>query len=91
MNKATFSLFITFLLLIGAVFGQDEDTTIKGTVPFELNEHLIVIKGKINGSQKNYNFVLDTGALTFVDKEVVEELELKTRANMAKMETLEIG
>ena len=91
MNKTTFSLFFIVLLLIGAVSAQEEDTTIKGTIPFELNEHLMIIKGKINGSQKNYRFVLDTGGLTFVDKDVVEELGLKTRGNMAKMNTLEMG
>jgi len=91
MNKTTFSLFFIVLLLINAVSAQDKDTTIKGTVPFELNEHLMIIKGKINGSQKNYRFVLDTGGLTFVDKDVVEELGLKTRGNMAKMDTLEMG
>jgi predicted aspartyl protease len=91
MNKTAFHLFFIVLLSISAISAQEEDTTIKGTIPFELNEHLIIITGKINGSQKNYNFVLDTGGLTFVDKEVVEELGLKTRGNMAKMDTLEMG
>ena len=91
MNKTAFHLFFMVLLSISAVSAQEEDTTIKGTISFELNEHLIIIKGKINGSQKNYNFILDTGGLTFVDKEVVEELGLKTRGNMAKMDTLEMG
>ena len=91
MFKTTFILLSIVLLLISAVSAQEKDTTIKGTIPFEINEHLIVIKGKINGSQKNYNFVLDTGALTFVDKKVVEELKLKKRGNMAKMNTLEMG
>jgi predicted aspartyl protease len=91
MIKKAFHLFFIVLLLISAVSARVEDTTIRGTIPFDLNEHLILIKGKINGSQKNYNFVLDTGGLTFVDKDVVEELKLKKRGNMAKMNTLEMG
>jgi len=73
------------------VFSQVEDTPIKGTVPFELKEHYIIIKAKVNGSPRTYDFLLDTGALTFVDKEVAVELDLKTRGNMAKMDTLEMG
>lgn len=84
-------LFFAALLFSGVVFAQVEDTPIKGTVPFELKEHCIIIKGKINGSPRQYDFILDTGALTFLDKEVAEELDLKTRGNMAKMDTLEIG
>lgn len=91
MRKTTSCLFLAVLLLNGGVFTQEEDTAVKGIIPFELKEHLIIIKGKINGSQKYYNFVLDTGGLTFIDKEVVEELGLKTRGNMAKMDTLEMG
>jgi hypothetical protein len=64
---------------------------VKGTIPFELKEHFIVIKGKINGSQKHYDLILDTGGLTFIDNKVAKELRLKTRGNMAKMDKLEMG
>lgn len=50
-----------------------------------------MIKGKINGSRAQYSFILDTGGLTFIDRKVAEELGLKIRGNMAKMNTLEMG
>jgi len=70
---------------------QVEDLPLQGVLPFELKEHLIMIKGKINDSRAQYNFLLDTGALTFIDRKVAEELGLKIRGNMAKINTLEIG
>jgi len=91
MRKTTICFILVVLFLNGASLAQEENLTVKGIIPFELKEHLIIIKGKINGSQKHYNFLLDTGGLTFIDKEVAEELGLKTRGNMAKMDTLEMG
>jgi len=91
MRKTTSCLFLVVLLLNGTAFAREEGLAVKGIIPFELQEHLIIIKGKINGSQKQYNFLLDTGGLTFIDKKVAEELGLKTRGNMAKMDTLEMG
>jgi predicted aspartyl protease len=91
MRKTTSYLFLAALLFNWWAFAQEEDLAVKGIIPFELKEHLIVIKGKINGTQKHYEFLLDTGGLTFIDKEIAEELGLKTRGNMAKMDTLEMG
>ncbi|UCE41048.1 MAG: aspartyl protease family protein [Candidatus Aminicenantes bacterium] len=90
MRKTTSCLFLVVLLLNGGILAQEEDLAVKGIIPFELKEHLIIIKGKINGSQNHYNFLLDTGGLTFIDKEVAKELGLKTRGNMAKMDTLKM-
>ena len=91
MRKTAICSFLTALLLNCVAFAQVEDLTVKGVIPFELKEHLIVIEGKIDGSQARYNFVLDTGALTFIDRKVAEELGLKIRGNMAKINTLEMG
>jgi predicted aspartyl protease len=91
MIKKTIRIFLTVLLLNFAALAQVEDSPVKGVIPFELKEHLIVIKGKIDDSQEQYNFALDTGALTFIDRKVAEELGLKIRGNMAKINALEMG
>jgi predicted aspartyl protease len=89
-KTALFTLCIS-LLLNSAILAQVEDLPEKGVIPFELREHLIVIKGKVNDSSRMYNFILDTGGLTFIDRKVAEELGLKIRGNMAKMDILEMG
>jgi len=91
MRKAMMAIVLILLFLSGAGFAQQENFKIRGTIHFELKEHLIFVKGKINGSQREYDFLLDTGGLTFIDKEVAKELGLKTRGNMAKMDLLETG
>lgn len=91
MRKKTICSFLTALLLNCMALTQVEDLPVKGVIPFELKEHLIVIEGKINDSQEQYNFLLDTGALTFIDRKVAEELGLKIKGNMAKINALEMG
>ena len=92
MRKTAIRSFLLIALLLNTVaHAQVVDILAKGVIPFELKEHLIVIKGKINGSSKSYDFILDTGGLTFIDRKVAEELALKIRGNMAKMDTLEMG
>lgn len=91
MRKTTICFIFVALVLDGAALAQEESSKIKGIIPIELKEYLIIIKGKINGSQQNYDFLLDTGGLTFIDKALATELKLKTRGNMAKMDTLEMG
>ena len=86
MRKKTLCLILVLFLLRGTTFAQQVELEVKGTIPFELKEHFIVIKGKINGSQKHYDLILDTGGLTFIDNKVAKELPLKTRGNMAKMD-----
>jgi hypothetical protein len=91
MKKTIIStLFIAFLSST-AVIAQEDSAPIKGAIPFELREHLIIIKATINHSAQAYNFVLDTGGLTFVDRKVAEELGLKIRGNMAKIDALAMG
>ena len=89
-KKVILALLIAFLSGASAL-AQVEDKPVKGTVPFELMEHLIVIKATINGSARSYRFVLDTGGLTFIDRKAAEGLGLKIKGNMAKMDTLAIG
>lgn len=91
MKNIVISTLLTAFLSSPVAFAQVVNGPVKGAIPFELKEHLIVIEGKINGSAKSYNFVLDTGGLTFIDRKVAEELGLKIRGNMAKMDTLAIG
>lgn len=91
MKKTLICFIFVVLVWGGAAFAQEETSSIKGIIPVELKEHHILVKGKINGSRKQFDFLLDTGGLTFVDKAVAEELGLKTRGNMAKMDTLEMG
>jgi hypothetical protein len=91
MKKTVISAFFIALLSNTVALTQVENLPVKGVISFELMEHLIVIKVKINSSAKSYNFILDTGGLTFIDRKVAEELGLKIRGNMAKMDTLEMG
>jgi hypothetical protein len=91
MRKTLIHIILIVLFFNSAALAQREGSSVKGTIPFELKEHLIIVRGKISGSQKHFNFLLDTGGLTFIAKEVVKELGLKTRGNMAKMDMLEMG
>ncbi len=61
------------------------------TVPFEMLGHLIIVKGNINGSEDKYNLIVDTGGVTFIDKEVAAALELKQKGMMAKVNTLDLS
>jgi hypothetical protein len=91
MKNIFISTFLIAFLSCTVAFTQVENRPVKGAIPFEFREHLIVIEGMINGSAKSYNFILDTGGLTFIDRKVAEELGLKIRGNMAKMDTLVMG
>jgi|GEM_PF-934216 len=60
-------------------------------VPFETLRHLLIVKVAINGSEDEYNFAVDTGALTFVDKNVAGKLLLKQKGMMAKIDSLNVS
>jgi len=49
----------------------------RSVIPFTLKGHPIFIKVRINNSEKKYNFILDTGALTIVSQQVAQELGLQ--------------
>lgn len=74
-------------------------------IHFTMKSHAILVKARINNSQNEYTFMLDTGALTVIDKKVADELSLKKeveidskdssnntkKTNLVKLESLSIG
>ena len=59
------------------VFGKEISV-----IPIKLKGHRIYVKVKINDNQKEYNFILDTGALTMIDKQIAKELDLEKGAKI---------
>lgn len=57
----------------------------KSLVPFKLKGHKILVKVRLNNSKKDHQFLLDTGALTIVDKKTAEEFGIKKGANIPTM------
>jgi hypothetical protein len=86
------SIFIYSLFII-LIFNANENYSkpAADSISFEFLKHLILVKAKINESQKDYNFVIDTGGLTFIDKNVAQELNLKQRGMMAKIDILDLS
>ena len=78
------------LFLIGYLFGMTDENTV-GKFPFKKLGHQILVKVKINDSKNDYNFIIDTGGVTFIDKTIVQELGLKQRGPMAKITTLNLS
>jgi hypothetical protein len=62
-----------------------------GEIPFKKLGHQIFVEAKINDSESDYNFMIDTGGLTFINKTIVQELDLKQRGPMAKITTLNLS
>ena len=62
-----------------------------GTVPFEMLAHLVLVRASINGSDRQYNFVVDTGGMACIDKGLAQELGLKEKGPMAKIDSLELS
>ena len=77
------------LFLLCHSFGRADENTV-GKIPFKKIGHFILVTAKINDSQNDYNFVIDTGAVTFIDKMVVQEVGLKQRGSMAKITILNL-
>jgi predicted aspartyl protease len=67
------SMIKTFKAINGAnlVNGQEYSTR------FEVVDNTIFIKVKINNSNKEYNFIFDTGAINVIDEKLADELGLK--------------
>ena len=89
MKRIVFIYSLFIILLFNTTHSYSQPTT--NSVSFEFLKHLILVKAKINESQKDYNFVIDTGGLTFIDKNVVQELALKQRGMMAKIDILDLS
>jgi predicted aspartyl protease len=85
-----FSVFLVFLSTL-FIFPQNMPTQKEGIITFELKEHIIFVKGKINDHPEEYNFIVDTGGLTMLKDEIANKLQLKRRGMMIKMNSLDIG
>lgn len=64
--------------------------TIDAVIPFGRLAHLITVETRINGSTEPFLFAVDTGGLTFLDKEIADRLDLKQRGMMAKIDRLDL-
>lgn len=85
------SLVLLMLLFISNHLMGIIDENMVGKIPIIIKDHYILVTTKINDSKNDYTFLIDTGGLTFVDKTVVQELNLKQRGSMAKITTLNLS
>jgi hypothetical protein len=84
--------FVVFMGFIAFHLSAEAESARKeAVIPFELADYLIIVKCKINDSQEFYNFILDTGGLSVIDKALADELKLKQLGPQAKMNTLFLG
>jgi len=90
MKKLVLSvlLIFTWVFIVASFQGFCEGKN--GTIPFRMVGHLMTVLVKINDSPKEFNFVVDTGGATFVDKGVADELGLKQVGPQAKINTLHL-
>jgi hypothetical protein len=94
MNKIRFS---ALLVLVGVllVSAAAQETTVPPAtdtvVPFELKGYFMMVKCRINDAPQAYDFAVDTGGLTCLDKSVADELGLKQRGPQAKINHLRLG
>jgi predicted aspartyl protease len=79
------------LVIVNIISGQTDSKLIVGIIPFDLKEHIIIVKAKINNSEEKYNFIVDTGGRTFLDKETAQKLQLKQKGYQAKIDTLTLA
>jgi len=89
MKRIVFIYSLFIILFFNTTHSYSQPTT--NSISFEFLKHLILVKAKINDSPKDYNFAIDTGGLTFIDKNVVQELTLKQRGMMAKIDILDLS
>ncbi len=54
----------------------------RSVIPIDLKGHPIYVKARINDSQKEYKFILDTGAPTIIDERLAKELNLEKGAEL---------
>jgi len=91
MRKTGFVISTLICIYALFAFSQNEPTQKEGIIPFELKEHVIFIKGKINDHPEEYNFIVDTGGVTMLDSATADKLQLKRNGMMVKMNSLDIG
>lgn len=89
MKRFVFTLFVSWLL-IGCGSGVSEDNT-EGKIPFKVIGHDIVVTARIDGFERDFSFIVDTGGVALLDKSVADELGLKQRGTMAKISTLDLS
>lgn len=93
MKKIFMRLFL--IMFIGlftfGVSAETEKAAKEAVIPFELLDYIILVKCKINDSKEFYNFILDTGGVTVIDKTLADELELKQLGPQAKINTFFLG
>ncbi len=58
-------------------------------IPYNLSGHKILVKVNLNERKKDFNFLLDTGALTFISPKTATEIGLKKGAEMPTMKESE--
>jgi hypothetical protein len=86
-----FYLFPYILVLLSSIAADSAAETRKGTIPLERLAHLITVEGTINDSREQFLFVVDTGGLTFIDKDTAGRLGLKQKGMMAKIDRLDLS
>lgn len=93
MKKASTWLFLIVLigLFSSHISAETEKSINEAVIPFELFDYLIVVKCRINEAKEFYQFVLDTGGVTVIDKALADELQLKQLGPQAKINTLHLG
>ena len=81
------SLFVVFAASCSWCTGAVGDHTVR----FERLDHLLLVTAKINDSPDDYNFIVDTGGIAFIDKQIAQDLRLKQQGPVAKIDTLELS
>ena len=92
--KKIFMRFFLIMFIGLFTFGvsvETEKAAKEAVIPFELLDYIILVKCKINDSKEFYNFILDTGGVTVIDKALADELKLKQLGPQAKINTFYLG
>ncbi|HEY5498829.1 MAG TPA: hypothetical protein VIK20_00450, partial [Bacteroidales bacterium] len=92
--KKIFMRFFLIMFIGLFTFGvsvETEKAAKEAVIPFELLDYVILVKCKINDSKEFYNFILDTGGVTVIDKTLANELKLKQLGPQAKINTFYLG
>ena len=51
-------------------------------IPYFITDGYIIIKAKVNDTEKEYNFIFDTGATTYISEKLIVSLNLKNGINL---------